>query len=153
MQSFPAYSARRVRALQWPRRTPAPSLITLLFPAAGFQVNLATSVLCVGMIAGLAQARFFLPGNPVPVTLQTLGVLLTGGILSTSEHVPDIGLRHLCGGRTSARLLEVCQGPDHAVGVPGVSQRGAAPAVDRQTERSRALHCRAVLGQGPRGCL
>jgi biotin transport system substrate-specific component len=29
----------------------------------------------------LAQARFFLPDNPVPITLQGFGVLMLGGIL------------------------------------------------------------------------
>lgn len=37
----------------------------------------------VAMIAG-AHIRFFLPGNPVPVTLQTLVVLLAGGLLGSA---------------------------------------------------------------------
>ncbi len=34
-----------------------------------------------GLTAALAQGRFFLPDNPVPITFQTYGVLLTGGLL------------------------------------------------------------------------
>jgi biotin transport system substrate-specific component len=39
----------------------------------------------VALIALGAHARFFLPGNPVPVTLQTLFILLAGGILGASD--------------------------------------------------------------------
>lgn len=59
----------------------APSLMAVLLPGSGLRVMLAAAAGCLILTAALAQARLFLPGNPVPVTLQTLGVLLTGGLL------------------------------------------------------------------------
>lgn len=41
-------------------------------------------ILCVafsGLVALCAHAAFPLPGNPVPITMQTFGVLLTGALL------------------------------------------------------------------------
>ena len=61
--------------------SPGPSLLEALFPFTGARVRLAACVAFIGLTAGLAQARFYLPDNPVPVTLQTLGVLLAGGVL------------------------------------------------------------------------
>lgn len=40
--------------------------------------DLATIASLVLMIAAAAQVRLYLPGNPVPVTLQTLAVVLCG---------------------------------------------------------------------------
>jgi len=39
------------------------------------------SLALVGVLAGLARARFFLPDNPVPITFQGFGVLMIGGVL------------------------------------------------------------------------
>jgi len=61
--------------------SPGPSLLEALLPSTDARLGIAASVAFVGLMAGLAQVRFYLPGNPVPVTLQTLGVLLAGGIL------------------------------------------------------------------------
>jgi len=80
---FTAVSPARVeRVAAWRLlRSPGPSLLDALFPSAGAPARLAASVAFVGVMAALAQARFYLPGNPVPVTLQTLGILLAGGVL------------------------------------------------------------------------
>ncbi len=61
------------------RRTP--SLFDSVFPAAKTWHRVIAVVAMVGLTAGLAQARFYLPDNPVPITFQTYGVLLTGGLL------------------------------------------------------------------------
>jgi biotin transport system substrate-specific component len=58
-----------------------PSLFDSLFPRASMWQRFAMAALFVAVTAGLAQARFYLPDNPVPITLQTFGVLLTGGVL------------------------------------------------------------------------
>ena len=76
--STPRVERVAVRVLPW---RPGPSLLEALFPSAGVWVRLAVALAFVGVTAGLAHARFYLPGNPVPVTLQTLGVLLAGGVL------------------------------------------------------------------------
>ena len=71
----------RVRSAWRLFERPGPSLLEALFPSAGLRTKLAASAALVGLMAALAQARFYLPDSPVPVTLQTLGVLLTGGVL------------------------------------------------------------------------
>ena len=82
MQSIAVSLPRIERIAAWRFRVdPGPSLLGALFPSAGAPVRLAVAVAFIGVMAGLAQARFYLPGNPVPVTLQTLGVLLAGGVL------------------------------------------------------------------------
>lgn len=58
-----------------------PSLFDSLFPRAQVWHRVAAAMLFVALTAGLAQARFYLPDNPVPITFQTFGVLLTGGVL------------------------------------------------------------------------
>lgn len=58
-----------------------PSLFDSLFPLAQVWHRVAAAMLFVALTAGLAQARFYLPDNPVPITFQTFGVLLTGGVL------------------------------------------------------------------------
>ena len=57
------------------------SLLEALFPSIQFIQKLVVSVAFVGILAGLARARFYLPDNPVPITFQTFGVLLMGGVL------------------------------------------------------------------------
>lgn len=58
-----------------------PSLFDSLFPTANTWHRLVTAIAMAGLTAALAQGRFFLPDNPVPITFQTYGVLLTGGLL------------------------------------------------------------------------
>lgn len=61
------------------RRTP--SLFDALFPSATIWRRAAAAIAMVVVTALLAQARFYLPDNPVPITFQTYGVLMTGGLL------------------------------------------------------------------------
>ena len=58
-----------------------PSLLETLAPALPFLGKVAVSLAFVGLLTASSRAYFFLPDNPVPITLQTGAVLLTGGIL------------------------------------------------------------------------
>ena len=58
-----------------------PSLFDSLFPSAKMLHRAIAAIAMVAVTAGAAQARFYLPENPVPITLSTFGVLLTGGLL------------------------------------------------------------------------
>ncbi|MDA1189305.1 MAG: biotin transporter BioY, partial [Chloroflexi bacterium] len=60
---------------------PGPSLLESLWPDINTVQKLAISLVMVGILVGLARARFFLPDNPVPITFQTFGVLAIGGVL------------------------------------------------------------------------
>lgn len=57
------------------------SLLEALFPSIQFIQKLIVSLALVGVLIGLARLRFYLPDNPVPITFQTFGVLLMGGVL------------------------------------------------------------------------
>jgi biotin transport system substrate-specific component len=52
-----------------------------LLPSASTIQKVAVALLFVGLLVAFGRARFYLPDNPVPITLQTFGVLLTGGVL------------------------------------------------------------------------
>ena len=58
-----------------------PSLFDSLFPNAVTWHRALAALVMVGITAALAQSRFYLPDNPVPITFQTYGVLMTGGLL------------------------------------------------------------------------
>ena len=58
-----------------------PSLMERLLPNATFLLKMAVALAFVGLLVGVGRARFYLPDNPVPITLSTFGVLLTGGVL------------------------------------------------------------------------
>jgi biotin transport system substrate-specific component len=58
-----------------------PPLLEALLPAATWAHKLVAAGIFIGIMAGLARVRFFLPDNPVPITLQTFGVLMTGAVL------------------------------------------------------------------------
>jgi len=58
-----------------------PSLLERLVPAANIWHKTAAVVIGIILVALLAQARFFIPDNPVPITLQGSGVLMLGGVL------------------------------------------------------------------------
>lgn len=68
VRAWPAYRELRYRAFTWRHELPAAKKIALAFGMAA-----VTGV--------LAQVRFPLPFTPVPVTGQTLGVLLAGVLL------------------------------------------------------------------------
>ena len=57
------------------------SLLEALLPSASTVQKAAIALLFVGLLIAFGRARFYLPDNPVPITLQTFGVLLTGGVL------------------------------------------------------------------------
>lgn len=59
--------------------------------------HLALIVLGALVITAAAQARFYLPGNPVPFTGQTFAVLLAGGALGFRRGVAATGLYLLLG--------------------------------------------------------
>jgi biotin transport system substrate-specific component len=58
-----------------------PSLFERLVPMANIWHKSAAVVIGIALVSLLAQARFFLPDNPVPITLQGFGVLMLGGVL------------------------------------------------------------------------
>lgn len=58
-----------------------PSLFEKLVPTATIWHKSAAVVIGIALVSILAQARFFLPDNPVPITLQGFGVLMLGGVL------------------------------------------------------------------------
>lgn len=60
---------------------PGPSLLEALFPGVRPWQKALAAAAFVGLVAVLARVRFYLPDNPVPITLQTLGILLMGGVL------------------------------------------------------------------------
>lgn len=57
------------------------SLFDTLFPNAHTGHRILASVLLIALMFVCAKARFYLPENPTPITLQTFGVLLTGGVM------------------------------------------------------------------------
>ena len=71
--------------LWWSPRTllgrPNESLLEALLPKATFWHKLAIALLFIGLLVAFGRARFYLPNNPVPITMQTFGVLLAGGVL------------------------------------------------------------------------
>ena len=58
-----------------------PSLLESLVPGAKVWHKVAAVVIGIIVVSLLAQARFYLPDNPVPITLQGFGVLMVGGML------------------------------------------------------------------------
>jgi biotin transport system substrate-specific component len=58
-----------------------PSLFERLVPSANVWHKSAAVVVGILLVSLLAQTRFFLPDNPVPITLQGFGVLMLGGVL------------------------------------------------------------------------
>ena len=82
MQSTAAMPRTAARSRPWSLLGKAePSLLEALFPAATWAHKLVAAALFIGITTGLARVRFFFPDNPVPVTLQTFGVLMTGAVL------------------------------------------------------------------------
>lgn len=58
-----------------------PSLFDSIFPDTKTWHKVAALVALVALIALCAKARFYLPGNPTPVTMQTFGVLFAGSLM------------------------------------------------------------------------
>lgn len=83
MQS--SYAVALAGPVGWARRlgvigAAEPSLFESLFPRATVVHKAIAAALFIALIAGLARVRFHLPDNPVPITLQTLGVLSAGAL-------------------------------------------------------------------------
>ena len=57
------------------------SLFDSLFPNSNIGHRAVAVIACVLLMFLCAKLRFYLPDNPTPVTMQTFGVLLTGGIM------------------------------------------------------------------------
>lgn len=60
---------------------PSESLLEALAPGVRFAQKVLVAAAFVLLVAVLARARFYLPDNPVPITFQTFGILLMGGVL------------------------------------------------------------------------
>ena len=58
-----------------------PSLLERLVPMTNMWRKTTAVLIGIALVSLLAQARFFLPDNPVPITLQGFGVLMLGGVL------------------------------------------------------------------------
>ena len=58
-----------------------PSLMDSLFPSINIFQRLAISLFFVGLLVSFGRVTFYLPDNPVPISFQTTGVLLMGGVL------------------------------------------------------------------------
>ncbi len=57
------------------------SLMDSLLPSLTWVQKAFIALAFAGILIGMGRAVFYLPNNPVPISLQTLGVLATGGIL------------------------------------------------------------------------
>ena len=51
----------------------------------------------VALVALLAQVRFFIPDNPVPITLQGFGILMMGGVLGWRMGLASAALYYVVG--------------------------------------------------------
>ncbi len=58
-----------------------PSLFDSLFPDAKLVHHIAAMVAFVAFIVVCSKIRFYLPGNPTPLTLQTLAILTAAGVM------------------------------------------------------------------------
>lgn len=59
----------------------SPSLMESLVPGISLAGKIAFTVALIVALALLARGKFYLPDNPVPITFQTFGVLMMGGVL------------------------------------------------------------------------
>ena len=67
-------------------QTRTATLAQVVFPYQGLQrllVNTGLAMAFAAVVALCAHVRFYLPENPVPITLQTFAVLLTGATLGS----------------------------------------------------------------------
>ena len=66
---------------RWLTSNRIPPLFDALIPEATTIHRVAVAVAFIAFIVVCAKIRFYLPGNPVPVTLQTFAVLSVAGIM------------------------------------------------------------------------
>ena len=57
------------------------SLMDTIFPSINTLQRVAVSLFFVGLLVSFGRVTFYLPDNPVPISFQTTGVLLMGGVL------------------------------------------------------------------------
>ncbi len=74
-----------------------PSLMDALFPSLTTLQRALIALAMVGMLAVFGKLHFYLPGNPVPFTFQTAGVLLMGGFLGLRWGLLAIVVYYLLG--------------------------------------------------------
>ncbi len=75
-----AVPARQVKPLSLLGPLEVP-LLERLIPGANIWHKIAAAVIGIIVVSLLAQVRFYIPDNPVPITLQGFGVLMLGGVL------------------------------------------------------------------------
>lgn len=75
----------------------APTLIDTLFPGRSLAKNVALVAGFAVFVAIFAQIAIRLPFTPVPITGQTLAVLITGGALGANRGAASLGLYALAG--------------------------------------------------------
>ena len=75
----------------------SPPLLDALLPRSGLLTKLVAVVVGVAAMALISQARIPLPFTPVPLTLQTFGVLMIGGVLGWRWGVITLSAYYLVG--------------------------------------------------------
>ena len=73
------------------------SLADTLLPGSGLLRNTALVIGFAGLVAIFAQIAVKLPFTPVPITGQTLAVLLAGGVLGANRGAASLGLYAVVG--------------------------------------------------------
>ena len=74
-----------------------PALIERLIPGLNLWQKSLAVVASVALVALLAQVRFFIPDNPVPITLQGFGILMMGGVLGWRMGLASAALYYVVG--------------------------------------------------------
>jgi len=74
-----------------------PALIERLIPGLNLWQKSVAMVAGVALVALLAQVRFFIPDNPVPITLQGFGILMMGGVLGWRLGLASAALYYIVG--------------------------------------------------------
>jgi biotin transport system substrate-specific component len=74
-----------------------PALIERLIPGLNLWQKSVAVVAGVALVALLAQVRFFIPDNPVPITLQGFGLLMMGGVLGWRLGLASAALYYIVG--------------------------------------------------------
>jgi len=74
-----------------------PALIERLIPGLNLWQKSVAVVAGVALVALLAQVRFFIPDNPVPITLQGFGILMMGGVFGWRLGLASAALYYIVG--------------------------------------------------------
>ncbi len=65
----------------WLLSTGGPTLFDWLVPDAKLMHKVLAVVACIAFIVICSKVRFYLPGNPTPITLQTFAILATASVM------------------------------------------------------------------------